>query len=746
MANYTNYWDSARTALKKKKKSTDYRGLNTKYSYSSFWMDDKWDNTDKFSGMSVERVGSADTVKLIKLTNYRRAITNFVKIVTKQDIPVMWAGSDSFTNGKAINLSTDIKDTNFDVTVGLALHEASHIIMTDFEIFDNMRNQRCPQYEALRLKYGQVQFTNSGLFGVAKSLLNWVEDRRIDNYIFTTSPGYKAYYHKLYDHYWNSKNVTKGFLAAEFSNPTNLDNYLFHIVNMMNPNFNIKAMPGLDKIVQIIDLPNISRIKNTDEALTTTCDILDILIQEGIDFQKKEEENKTNPGEGEGEGGTGDGETTETEDGEGKDGGGGGGEDEGTGGGLELSDALTPAEINAIQKAFAEQKNFLNGDTNKKSTTKKLQQQLDAIANQTIDVQTVGDKSIGVRTALLYDYVKSNQIQALVELNAQIDEVNERMRNMSSSSVPYNELWNKYDALRDEKKKLDTLHMFGGSRDEYTDAVRLGTEMGGLLGKKLQLHNESRERVDTRLRSGKIDGKRLAHAGYGIENVFKQISVDRYKKANIHISLDGSGSMSGTKWSSTIQMATAIAKAVSYTQNINVQISIRVTTHGGSGDTPATLSVYDSRVNKFNHLVAVFNSFNPTSMTPEGLCFEAMIAKNMLVPSSSEMDSYFLNISDGEPGCSSYGGNSAELHTKRQVDKMRNELNIAVLSFFIQGGGSSVETEDEKLAAYAKLVTSFMSSGSGRAFRNMYGKDASVVDCNSAIQIAKELNKKFLKK
>jgi len=50
-----------------------------------------------------------------------------------------------------------------------------------------MRNQRCPQYEALRLKY-QAQVTNSSLFGVAKSLLNWVEDRRIDNYIFTTSP------------------------------------------------------------------------------------------------------------------------------------------------------------------------------------------------------------------------------------------------------------------------------------------------------------------------------------------------------------------------------------------------------------------------------------------------------------------------------------------------------------------------------------------------------------------------------
>jgi len=68
------------------------------------------------------------------------------------------------------------------------------------------------------------------------------------------------------------------------------------------------------------------------------------------------------------------------------------------------------------------------------------------------------------------------------------------------------------------------------------------------------------------------------------------------------------------------------------------------------------------------------------------------------------------------------------------------------LSFFIQGGGNSVTTDEEKEKAYAYLLTSFMSSSSGRAFRNMYGKDASVVDCNSAIQIAKELNKKFLKK
>jgi hypothetical protein len=267
--------------------------------------------------------------------------------------------------------------------------------------------------------------------------------------------------------------------------------------------------------------------------------------------------------------------------------------------------------------------------------------------------------------------------------------------------------------------------------------------MGGLLGKKLQLHNESRERVDTRLRSGKIDAKRLAHAGYGIEGIFKQIHIDKYKKVNLHISLDGSGSMEGTKWGNTVKMAVAIAKAATYTQNISIQVSLRVTSKG-NGDVPVNVFVYDSRKNKISHLVSAFEFFFPQTMTPEGLCFEAMIRKNQLMESTSELDSYFLNISDGMPGCGSYDGDRAVTHTKRQIDHMKNNLNISVISFFVDS--ITVKNGESPEEVFSNMIESFNMGRSGRAFRGMYGKDASVVSSDSVIQIAKELNKKFLTK
>mgnify|MGYP006418688687 FL=1 len=76
---------------------------------------------------------------LIALSAYRRAISNFVNIVTKRtDIPVRFSsGSDSYTDGKAVTLSASMNDKNFDPMVGLALHEGSHIAHTDFEEITN---------------------------------------------------------------------------------------------------------------------------------------------------------------------------------------------------------------------------------------------------------------------------------------------------------------------------------------------------------------------------------------------------------------------------------------------------------------------------------------------------------------------------------------------------------------------------------------------------------------------------------
>ena len=48
-----------------------------------------------------------------------RAIANFVRICTSQDIPVQFtSGGDSYTDGEKVVLSGSVNDKNFDSTVG----------------------------------------------------------------------------------------------------------------------------------------------------------------------------------------------------------------------------------------------------------------------------------------------------------------------------------------------------------------------------------------------------------------------------------------------------------------------------------------------------------------------------------------------------------------------------------------------------------------------------------------------------
>ena len=42
-----------------------------------------------------------------------------------------------------------------------------------------------------------------------KNLLNYVEDRRIDWYVYSSSPGYKGYYTSMYEKYFHSKVIDK---------------------------------------------------------------------------------------------------------------------------------------------------------------------------------------------------------------------------------------------------------------------------------------------------------------------------------------------------------------------------------------------------------------------------------------------------------------------------------------------------------------------------------------------------------
>ena len=124
-------------------KSSKPSKFNKNRNYSDFWMGiDDWYSSkqSKFSGLTGEESHSSDLVKLIKMNSYRRAIANFVKILTNKNIPVTFTGNTSYTDFDKIVISSDVKDTNFDVYVGLALHEASHILLTTPTYFKDQQD------------------------------------------------------------------------------------------------------------------------------------------------------------------------------------------------------------------------------------------------------------------------------------------------------------------------------------------------------------------------------------------------------------------------------------------------------------------------------------------------------------------------------------------------------------------------------------------------------------------------------
>lgn len=651
-----------------KQKSSVDAGFNVKHNYSGFWMDRS----------SNEQQGSSNAVKLVKLNSYKRAITNFVKIVTKKDLPVYWNGSTSYTDGSSIVLSTDIKDNNFDVMVGLALHEASHCILSDFDLVKNLFgvcNQRYMDCRASQVAY-------------IKDLLNWIEDRRIDNYIFTTSPGYKAYYHKLYHYYWHTKEIEKAMKRPEYRIPT-LDNYRMHIINMISPAFDPAALPSLDKIKAIINLPNISRLKSTAEALEIAFQVYDIINAEvssdQADWVPPQESEQT---------------------------------------------SLEEIDSEKLAEELQGQKDFGAGKIGKKSNaSKKILKELENLEKIDAQAVTLNEQEDKPLSGLLLDYTKGSHTINLVY--DRIIEAGKASNVDLETANSVQEAYEKNNYITNECFKLlatTTSDRTLGLNDFIRNNmfINRGFEMGSLLGKKLQLHNAVRETTTNRLTHGKIDSRRLAHAGYGIENIFSQIRVEQYKKANLHISLDVSGSMDGSKWDSTLQMTAAIVKAATFAQGITVQVSLRGNI---GGQTPLTVMAYDSSINDLGHFRRVMALQAVNSATPEGLCFETLIKLNKLKKGTENCNSFFINISDGEPSMIGYSGYPAMDHTERMVKRMSQEYNMQILAFFID-----TKTKD------------LDSSYSGKCFQKMYGRASAVVDPSSAIQIAAEMNKKFLVK
>ncbi len=708
-----------------------------KLNYSSFWADKSiWEESKDET--KVEKKSN----DLMKLMSYKKSISNFVNIVTGKSIPVTFDGrGDSYTDGKSVVISAKLDDKEFDPVVGLALHEGSHIALTDFKVLNHLLSGILPKSidtNVLMDKYGKdnvdhlrthLQY-NTEFFTNIKNLLNYVEDRRIDNSIYQSAPGYRGYYESMYDKYFHANIVDKGLQSSEYRTE-DWDSYMYRLINITNSNRDLDALNGLKEIWNLLDLRNISRLKNTDDSLELAGEIM-MVLEKNIPLPQSDE------GSGQGQG-------TESDDGDDTTNGespmSGDPDDQSQGGSpmkaegkgeVSKSDGdsdngkdgdptdetaesgspstpnkngaggTPPSPLNDKQKkmldnAIEKQKKFMDGDITKKKVTKADKKKIETLDKADIQSEVTGK---GLSQGYYGGY-QSNGVQTYV------------IRNFNKNLV--------------DSDVMEMLTTYSTWTDRNQNNINAGIRLGIQLGKKLKTRNEERILSTPRMKSGKLNGRMLHEIGFGNFDIFDQININTATPSLIHISIDASSSMSGNKWNKTQTAAVAIAKAASMTENIDVVISYRSIWYnrGASHNTiqPLMLMAYDSRKDKFSKIQTLFKHIMYCGTTPEGLCFEAVLKE--LTSTKNGTESYFINFSDGWPGFDnkeiSYGGTYAVEHTAAQVKKIQ-QAGVQVLSYFISDGyyGSSNES-----------------------FTKMYGKGAEFIDVNNVTQLAKTLNKKF---
>ena len=521
-----------------------------------------------------------------------------------------------------------------------------------------------------------------------KNILNYVEDRRIDYFVFSNSPGYKGYYHSMYDKYFHSKIIDKALQSDEYTD-LNWESYMFRILNLTNTNSDLDALPGLREIKSLI-FGNVKKLKSTAEAFDIALKVYDVIVK-NIDVQIENPSEKPEEGNGNESIEAGDSDKTEggesTESGESK-------------GKIEL----TPAQKRQLENAIRKQDKFMKNDIQKKKLSKKDKASMDS-------VEAAGMSYVDVAKDVTDSYYgKKSPTKVLM-----VKKFNKALAESDTISMISNPNYRWYS-------------------EEHQECINKGLVMGTILGRKLQVRGESRDTKWSRKDNGRIDKRLIAELGFGNSRVFQTTFVEQYSDAFLHISVDASGSMGGDKWGNTQTAVAAIAKACSMINNVDLVISYRSTQTSrtsrysrGGKSYPLMLIAYDSRTDKIGKIKNLFHLLRPSGTTPEGLCFEAIMKE--IEPSATDRDSYFLNFSDGMPMFSNddidYNWDTAINHTAKMVKEIKKR-GVKVLSYFIGDGWE----RDRSTSTFTK----------------MYGTDAEFIDVTSVLPVAKTMNKKFLQK
>lgn len=667
--------------------------------HSAFWMGE-----DELTELT-RRVDEDSIDYLERLRKIQRGVGNMVKIVTGKEIPVIYSsGKESKTDGKRVILSASPDPEKLDVTTGLALHEATHCLLSNrsldflpdmFRMFEKMVAGTELVKEAARLgiplmppkdSNGQYDMKKTAETGTAiehvQLTMNILEDLRIDWWTYENAPGYRPYYEACYNEYNYSPKVREAMKSPVFH--TNfVENYIMFLLNMTANEYAevAKNMPGLAEIRKIANItkeglaargdkdpgwkvwkPSMAMVQNGE---TPDYDNFPKLFVDSVKIvtiiyklcQAVKNPNKPQPQEG------------------------------GQSGDMQPGDLpnYDKAQMDAVREALDKMKQYVNGQLQKDELPESVQEALDnleAAKANVVDVE--GDflpKNVKARVVVYRD------------LNRKI---------VTSDKFPFR-------------------YRYGGSKNPHmVQALSDGIKMGAVLANRLRTLQEDAPLTFNHQEHGRLDKRRVAALGMGSEDVFSVTHIEKKKPANLWIDVDFSGSMVGLKVQKAMTVAVAIAFASAKNRALNVVVAVR----DGGRDAAHIAIVYDSRRHTFNKLREILPYMDAAGSTPESLCFEAV--KDEMMKTWPGERKFFINLSDGAPGHSftykgqhyMYGGAEATNHCRRLMREFK-EAEINILSYYIEEG----------------------SHYENPTFKQMYGQAASFISPASIVQIANTVNK-----
>ena len=262
---------------------------------SDFWLGNHEVGQSFPEGFDFSKNGSFEggyNDDIVALASARRAIGNFVSILTNLDIPVIFCeleGAPGATDFEKVILSSSIsKREDFDWGCGLALHESGHILLTDKNFFISLW-KKIPTSLIKRAAGKNICKDHISIF--TKFMMNYVEDRFIDTYVWDTAPGYRGYYRSLYNKFFYCKKVSVALKSLGWRVPT-LASYEMRIVNLTNPHTDLNALPGLKEICEMLDVKNIRRLKTTKDRFNVAIEMVEKVL-ENVDKETQKKENKT---------------------------------------------------------------------------------------------------------------------------------------------------------------------------------------------------------------------------------------------------------------------------------------------------------------------------------------------------------------------------------------------------------------------------------------------------------------------